>query len=275
MRRTNKQNPPANILVAAIILALSASSFAAPAWESTLTKDTPGDFPELRPVRAHYAFGWSGFTAASGDVFFTKTGNRHFELEGKGRTIGLVRALWKLDAHYQSTVDADTLRPIESSQVEVYRSKKFVTKLAFTNAGVTQTRTEGLSTPVTKTASFEFPGLFDLHSAMLYLRSQPLKDHAVYRVAVYPASSAYVATVTVLGRERISTRAGSYNAIKLDIQLKRIGKDLNLEPHKKFRRATAWVSDDANRILLRLEAQIFVGTVFAEVQNVQFDSGKF
>ena len=275
MRRTNKQHLPVNILAAAITLALLASTFAAPAWESTLTKDPPGDFPELRPARAHYAFGWSGFTAATGDVHFTKTGNRHLELEGKGRTIGLVRALWKLDAHYQSTVDADTLRPIESSQVELYRSKKFITKLAFTNAGVTRTRTEGLTTPVTKTDAFDFPGLFDLHSAMLYLRSQPLKDHAVYRAAVYPATSAYVATVTVLGRERISTRAGAYNAIKLDLQLKRIGKDLNLEPHKKFRRATAWVSDDTDRILLRLEAQIFVGTVFAELQSVQFDSEKF
>src|SRR4029077_231469 len=101
-----------------------------------------------------------------------------------------------------------------------------------------------------------------------------LKDHAVYRIAVYPATSAYVATVTVLGRERTSVRAGSYNSIKLDLQLKRIGKNLDLEPHRKFRHATAWVSDDANRILLRLEAQIFVGSVFAELQSIQFDSGK-
>jgi hypothetical protein len=274
MGLTNERHRVSGLLAAAVTFALSASTFAAPAWESTLSKDPPGNFPEPRPLRAHYAFGWSGFTAATGDVNFSKTGNRHFELEGKGRTSGLVRALWKLDAHYQSTVDAETLRPIESSQVELYRSKKFVTKLAFTNAGVIRTRTEGINTPVTKTTPFEFPDLFDLHSALLYLRSQPLKDHAVYRIAVYPATSAYVATVTVLGRERTSVRAGSYNSIKLDLQLKRIGKNLDLEPHRKFRHATAWVSDDANRILLRLEAQIFVGSVFAELQSIQFDSGK-
>ena len=114
--------------------------------------------------------------------------------------------------------------------------------------------------------------LFDLHSAALYLRSQPLKQGSVYHLAVYPATNAYLATVTVAGREKISVRAGTYNAIKLDLQLKRIGKNLELEPHKKFRRATIWVSDNAERIILRIEAQVFVGTVFAEVQSVRFDN---
>ena len=68
--------------------------------------------------------------------------------------------------------------------------------------------------------------------------------------------------------------AGTYNAIKLDLQLKRIGKHLELEPHRKFRRATIWVSDDAERLLLRIEAQIFVGTVWAELHSVHFDSPK-
>ena len=67
-------------------------------------------------------------------------------------------------------------------------------------------------------------------------------------------------------------RAGNYKAIKVDLQLKRIGKHIELEPHRKFRRATIWVSDDADRILLRIEAQIFVGTVWAELQSLQFEN---
>ena len=109
---------------------------------------------------------------------------------------------------------------------------------------------------------------------MLYLRSQSLKDHSVNRVVVYPASSAYLATITVLGREKVSVHAGAYNAIKIDLQLKRIGKNLELEPHRKFRRGTIWVSDDADRMLLRVEAQIFIGTIFAELQSVRFDNPK-
>jgi len=78
----------------------------------------------------------------------------------------------------------------------------------------------------------------------------------------------------VLGREKISVRPGTYNAIKFDLQLNRIGKNLDLQPHRKFRRATIWVSDDADRMLLRVEAQVFVGTVFAELQSVRFDRAK-
>ena len=250
------------------------SSSLAENWEATLSKDPVGNFPELRSLRASYRFGWSGLTAATGDVHFTNPAENKFQLDGTGRTIGFVRALFKLDVSYQAIASAETLRPIETQQTETYRSKKIVTHLTFTNNGVTRARTEGKGAAEAKTRQFNFPNLFDLFSAMLYLRSQPLKDRSAYRVVAYPATNAYLATVTVVGREKISVHAGSYSAIKLDLGLKRIGKHRQLEPHRKFRRATIWVSDDAERLLLRIEAQVFVGTVFAELQSVSFDNPK-
>ena len=262
------------ILPAIFAFVAFCSSSLAENWQATLSKDPVGNFPELRPLRASYRFGWSGLTAATGDVHFTKPSENKFQLDGTGRTIGFVRALWKLDVSYQAIASPETLRPIEAQQIETYRSKKIVTHLTFTNNGVTRARTEGKGGAEAKTRQFNFPNLFDLFSAMLYLRSQPLKDRSVYRVVAYPATNAYLATVTVVGREKISVHAGSYSAIKLDLQLKRIGKHRQLEPHRKFRRATIWVSDDAERLLLRIEAQVFVGTVFAELQSVSFDNPK-
>ena len=250
------------------------SSSVAENWEATLSKEPIGNFPELRPLRASYRFGWSGLTAATGDVHFTRPSETKFQLDGTGRTSGFVRALWKLDASYQAIASAETLRPIETEQIENYRSKKIVTHLTFTNNGVSRTRTEGKGVAEAKTRQYNFPNLFDLFSALLYLRSQPLKERAVYRVVAYPATNAYLATVTVIGREKISVHAGNYKAIKLDLRLMRIGKQRQLEPHRKFRGATIWVSDDAERLLLRIEAQVFVGTVFAELQSVSFDNPK-
>ena len=261
---------------AIVLLLLHTFSFSSAAnWQSTLTKDPPGNFPELRPLRATYRFGWSGLTAATGEVHFTKPSQDRLQLDGTGRTISFVRALWKLDVNYHSLANAETLRPVETRQTENYRSKKVTTQLTFTNDGVIRARTEGQGSAVgTKTHDFSFPNLFDLHSAMLYLRSQPLRDRSIHRVVVYPATSAYLATITVLGREKISVRAGNYTAIKMDLQLNRIDKKLDLQPHRKFRRATVWVSDDNDRILLRIEAQVFVGTVFVELQSVRFDGAK-
>src|SRR4030095_9542544 len=255
-----------------ILLASWTGSFAGD-WQATLSKEPAGNFPELRSLRASYRFGWSGVTAATGEVHFTKPSNDRFQLEGTGRTIGFVRALWKLDVTYRAVANSQPLAPIETQQSETSRSKKIATHLTFTNSGVTRARTEGEDAAAkTTTRDFTLPNLFDLHCAALYLRSQPLKQGSVYRLAIYAATNAYLATVTVTGREKISVRAGTYNTIKLDLRLKRIGKHLELEPHKKFRRATIWVSDDAERVILLVDAQIFVGTVFAELQSVRFDN---
>lgn len=258
---------------AVIILFSSWTGSFASDWQATLSKEPAGKFPELRPLHAFYRFGWSGVTAATGEIHFTKPSNDRFDLDGTGRTIGFVRALWRLDVAQHAEANSQTLAPIQTQQTETYRSKKIVTNLTFTNAGVTRERREGegATAKVTK-HDFVFPNLFDLHSAALYLRSQPLSHGTVYRLAVYPTTNAYLASIKVTGREKVSVRAGTYNAIKLDLQLKRIGKHLELEPHKKFRSATIWVSDDAERLVLRIEAQIFVGTVFAELQSIRFDN---
>lgn len=250
-------------------LAVAATGTAAD-WQSTVTKD-PGTFPLLRPLHATYAFGWSGFSAATGEVHFSKPSEDHLELDGTGRTTGLARALWRLDTTHHALANAETLRPIEMKQTETYRRKKLITHLIFKNDGVKSERTEGA---ITKSRDFDFPGLLDLHSAMLFLRSQPLKERGVYRVVVYPATSAYLATITVTGHEKVSIRAGTYKAIKLDLKLSKIGKNLELEPHRKFRRGTIWISDDTDRMLLRIEAQIFVGTVFVELQSVSYENPK-
>jgi hypothetical protein len=240
-------------------------------WSSTLTRDSRGNFPDLRPGHATYVYGWSGITAGTSDVSFRHGEQQTFVLEGKGRTVGLARILWRFDLSYRSVVNAQTLRPLEAHQVETARGKRIETNLKFSNEGVDSRRLEGnRATPAVK--DFAFENLYDLQSVFLYLRSQPLRDHSVYRVVVYPANSAYVATVTVLGRERLRARSGNYNAIKMDLKLQRVNKKNELEAHRKFKRATIWLSDDNDRVLLRIESQIFVGTVTAELQSIRFDN---
>jgi hypothetical protein len=185
--------------------------------------------------------------------------------------VGLARILWRFDLSYLSVVNAQTLRPLETHQVEIARGKRIETNLKFSEEGVDSRRLEGnRATPTVK--DFALENLYDLQAVFLYLRSQPLRDHSVYRMAVYPANSAYVATVTVLGREHLRVRSENYNAIKMDLNLQRVNKKNELEPHRKFKRATIWLSDDNDRVILRIESQIFVGTVTAELQSIRFDN---
>ena len=223
-------------------------------------------------MHSRYGFGWSGFPCATAEIQLSKADGNRLQLDLTTRTSGLARTLWKFDATGTSIVDASTLRPISVRQVENDRGERIVTELAFNSTGVVSKVTE---TPKneTKERRVEFPRLFDLQSAMLYLRSQSLQQGNVQRIGVLSATSPYLATVTVLGRERITVPAGTYNAIKFDLQLQRI-KDGQLQPHRKFRRATAWLSDDSDRLLLRMDAQVFVGSVVGELQSVDFETPK-
>ena len=263
----------APLLCAAMLL--GAGKTLAADWEASVSPFTRGSFPEPRSLRAQYRFGWGDVTAATGDVRFSKAGDGKFRLEAVGGTSGLARTLWAYDVKHSATSDPHTLRPITVREVEKVRSKKLTTDLTFTDAGVTSVREEQRDSGVkSKTRKFEFPNVWSLNSALLYLRTHPLQDGAVQRIVIYPATSAYLATVTVIGRDRITVPTGTYDAIKVDVQLKKIDKKRELQPHKKFRGASVWLSDDTDRLLLRIETEVFVGTVFAELESVQFENAK-
>jgi hypothetical protein len=243
-------------------------------WESTVTTLRRGDFPNPRPLVATFNFGWNDLVAATGEIKFDQTGDR-LQLIGDGQTVGIVRALWMFDVHQRSVADATTLRPVRMHQVDETRKKTVITDLVFNPDGVERIRTDNKTNKTATPKTFSCAeGVFDMHSALLSLRSQPLHDGDVYRLVVYPATSPYLATLSVVGHSAIKIAAGPYPAIKFDVQLEKIGKQGELEPHKKFRRASVWISDDSDRMLLRVEASLFVGTVFAELQRIRFPNAQ-
>ncbi len=243
-------------------------------WESTVTPYAPGSFPELKPVHLQYSFGWGSIVAADAELHITRP-DGHYRLEGNGATTGAARALWKFDGKQTAVTDAHTLLPVEVHETEAGRNKISETEVNFTATGVSSRREERRGPAVkSKTREFAFPHLMSMSSALLYLRSQALTDGTIQRIVVYPATTAYLCTVSVRGRERLTVPAGSYEAIKLDLQLTKVDKDRALKAHKKFKRATVWLSNDNDRLILRIEAQIFIGTVFAELQSVQFDNAR-
>jgi hypothetical protein len=243
-------------------------------WEKSVTPLPRGDFPNPRPLVATYKFGWNNIVAGTGEVKFDQQ-DGHFQLLADGGTIGMARTLWKYDVHHRASADVLTLRPLTLHQVDITRRKTITTDATFKPYEVERIRSDGKSNQPAKAKTFVFPEeIFDLHSALLRLRSQPLHDGDIYRLIVYPGNSAYLATIAVSGHPPVTIATGTYPAIKFDLQLNKITREGALAPHKKFRHATIWVSDNPDRILLRVEASIFVGTVFAELQSIRFPNDK-
>ncbi len=259
---------------ALVVLMAATGAVLGEGWEQSVPPYAPGAFPPPRPVNVRYTFGWNDLTVATAELQFSRIDER-FQLKGTAQTIGLARSLWKFDVEQVSTSDATTLRPLQVKETEQAREKEWQTELTFTPERVTARRTEKSEKGTkTKTRKFDFPNVMSLSSALLYLRSKPLADGSTERVVVYPTTSPYLCTVAALGREPVKVASGAYNAIKLEVTLSKIGKDRQLQSHKKFKRAIVWLSDDADRLILRIESQIFLGTVFAELQSAQFGDAK-
>ena len=254
------------------ILAFSLLSGGASAgdWQAELSRK-PGGFAPLRPLKATYEFGWSGFKAGRAEADFSRTKTGMYQLTVKGSSIGAARALWKMDSSSISTVKPTSLLPVEIVQTETYSDESRKTTVTFGPESVSRTReTKPADEGSGKTKRFKFAPVHDLHSALLFVRSQPLEAGDKVRVVVYPAADAYLAEMEVLGRESVKVVGRSWPAIKLGLKLQKVTKNLELEKHKKFKKAITWISDDTDRLLLKIEADVMIGKVWMELTSLQF-----
>ncbi len=246
-----------------------------PAWWSRLNAGAPGSFPPPRPFKASYGVSWEGLDAARFDSQCTlpEKGAQISTLV-KARTIGMARTLWKFDASNLSLVDRQTLRPTHIEQIEDQGRKHSDDRLDFSPQGVTRTTAEGVAANgearPPRTRRINYPGLFDMESAFLYMRSLPLAVGETRTMALMTSGSPYLVTVKVVGQGKVQVKAGEFPAFEYALSLEKIDKYGDLTPRKGFKSAHAWISDDADRLIIKAQADVFVGTVTVELENVQF-----
>ena len=218
-----------------------------------------------------FRFGWSGIKAGSARANVTTRGQR-VEVEVRGGTTGWVRTLWRLDAFHRCTFLMRGLRSYEFEQVETYVGRTLRTQAYFDGQQARRLRQREPGPPA-RWKSFWVPEVRDVVSAMFFIRSQPLARGEIVRLPVFPGDSPFLVEVTSRGACQL---AGT-PALQLDLRLRRIvmerGRPAGLEPHRKFRRATVWISDDAHRLPLRAEVEVFIGKIHGELHELRWAEG--
>jgi hypothetical protein len=243
-----------------------------PAWARSLTSDKgPGKFTALPAIRLAYRFGWSGIQAATADIHLFSPTRNTLEMDASGATSGFPRTLFRLDINHQATENKSTLRPIHFFQEEKYRSETVKTNVDFDADQVTGLREKIPSDHPPKPTVFKFSPVFDMTTALLWVRSQSLADGDSESIVVWASNAPYLAMIKFVGRDTITVGGKKQNAIKLDLTLKRIDKKMQLKDHKMFKSGRGWLSDDDKRVPLRIEADIFIGYVFAELESMQLE----
>lgn len=95
--------------------------------------------------------------------------------------------------------------------------------------------------------------------------SQPLNPGDVYAFHVFTGGAHYVFDFHVVDREKITTETGTVDALRIVPQVKYVSSG---KLGVKARRVTLWVSADQRRLPLRVESQVFIGTVRADLVAV-------
>ena len=197
----------------------------------------------------------AGVYIGAGEATFTTTlerfnGKTTYHCVGDGKTFSFFDNFFKVRDRYESYIDTATMLPMKFIRNVDEGGYKIYNNVTFNHSANTAVSTNG----VFKTTNC----IQDVVSAIYYARNI---DFNKYKVGdkipfdMFLDDEVYHLYIRYLGKEKIKTRYGKFNAIKFKPLLI---KGTIFQGGEKM---NAWVSDDPNHLLLRVESPITVGTI--------------
>lgn len=253
------------IAVLCVLLPSYSSVVAAPAWKKKIPAFKAGKHAQLKPQKLEYQMSWNGkLNSGYVTMIFDKKDARYKKLylaQAFGKSTGLAGTLFPFSFSYTSFMKKGTYQPLIFSSQETDKDEKVVIKNTYKKESVKHSREttpKGSKKSRSSDKAFKQSNVHDPLSAMLYIRGRALRDGDVVNVCLFPFKSAQYAQVTVLGRELHN----GYPCIKLDLKIWNIDlKTHKLKTYKKLKKATMWITDDADRVLVELRSKVFIGDV--------------
>jgi hypothetical protein len=186
-----------------------------------------------------------------------------FYAKGVGRTTGLARLFFKVDDYYSSYFTKEENRPLHFIRNinEGGYTKNLTIDFDHENKQATVTDLKKETTGSYNTAT----GAQDLISFVYYLRKyldfDAIKKDEFVFVNLFFDSENYVFKFKFLGRETIKTKFGKVKTLKFRpyVQSGRV--------FRSSESITLWVSSDDNKIPLRLQADLSVGSINADLEE--------
>lgn len=216
---------------------------------------------EYLQYRVHYGFLNAGFASlkVSNESL---NGRSHFHVKGEGSTSGAVRIFFKVDDRYETYIDPATKKPslfIRDIREGGYTKNK---QLSFDHSSQ---QVEVKDFKKGKSTTYKFnTEVQDMLSAFYFLRT---KDNSYYKngssinINIFMDEKIYPFKLVVEGREKISTKFGEIEAIRMKPYVQK-GRVFRENESVKI-----WVSDDDNLIPLRIEAELAVGSLKMDLHN--------
>jgi hypothetical protein len=186
----------------------------------------------------------------------TIAGNTCFHMSATGTTYSFYDPFYKVRDKYESYVETNSLLPLVFTRDVNEGGYKFSEYVIFnhkTKVAKSKKRTQTIPNNTQ-----------DVVSAIYYARTLDYNNAKVgqkFYMHAFIDDSAYYCGVQFMGREKIKTDKGTYNCMKLKpiLVADRIFKSED--------DMTMWVTDDDNRIPVRIESGISVGKIRADLDT--------
>ncbi|HNP53068.1 MAG TPA: DUF3108 domain-containing protein [Ferruginibacter sp.] len=202
-----------------------------------------------------------GAYVGAGEAKFTTTLERYngkpvYHCVGTGSSYSFFDNFFKVRDRYESYIDTATLLPYKFIRDIDEGGYKKYNNVTFNQKENTAVSTTGVF-PVSNCIQ-------DVVSAVYYARNinfDQYKEGDKIPFDMFLDDEVYHLYIRYLGKEKVKTRYGKFHAIKFKPLLL---KGTIFEGGEKM---NAWVSDDPNHLLLRVESPITVGSVKVDMMN--------
>lgn len=201
------------------------------------------------------------------DKFYRINHRDCYKIDIYGKTSGMVDWVANVDDHWGAYVDSAALIPhisyrkIREGNYRKDEVVKFDHKVNLIEAKVVDKKTGDFKEPKVYVAP---EGVRDMLAGAMYIRTvdfSKMKNGEKFVINGFFEDAFYDLELIYRGKERIKTKAGKFNAIKIAP----VVPDNDLFDGDDS--VLAYISDDDNKLPLKIKAKMFIGNVSVELEN--------
>lgn len=199
----------------------------------------------------------------AGEASFTVTnepfdGHQTYHIVGDGQTVRSYEWFYKVRDRYETYLDRESLLPVRFIRNVNEGGFRIYNNVSFDHRIGRAVSTNGV---------YDVPRCTqDVLSAIYYARNI---DYNKYRpgdkipFSMFLDDKVYSLYIRYMGKERITTKYGTFNAIKISPLL------IEGTIFKGGEKMTVWVSDDNNHLPLRVDSPILIGSVKVDLMGYE------
>ena len=225
-------------------------------------KENSYDVGEWFKFKIHYGFVNAGYaTLEVKDAIINN--KKSFHVIGKGYTTGMSRFFFKVDDLYESYIDKETGNPHQFVR-KINEGGYTKNQEGFFNHSVNKVLVKDYKNKTEKAVIIP-KNTQDILSTFYYLRNHPnidkLKVGESIAIDMFFDDETTKFKLKFIGRENLNTKFGDVKSMVFRpfVQSGRVFKEQES--------LTVWISDDNNKVPLRIKASLAVGSIKADIDS--------